>query len=61
MQLGENLLAGLNGFGCEGQAPNLGPIDVFPAITPQMQKEALLFTLGFIILVSVAVGLALIY
>jgi len=39
----------------------LGPIDVFPTITPQMQKESLLFTIGFIVLVSVAVGIALIY
>lgn len=38
----------------------LGPIDVFPAITPQMQKEALLFTVGFIVLVLAAVGFAIV-
>ncbi len=37
----------------------LGPIDVFPAVTPQMQREATLFTAGFAILVCVAAGLAL--
>jgi hypothetical protein len=38
----------------------LGPIDLFPAITPQMRKEALVFTVGFLILVCGAGGLALI-
>lgn len=39
----------------------LGPIDVFPAIAPQIEKESLLFTVGFIVLVLVAVGFAIIY
>ncbi len=38
----------------------LGPIDVFPSITPQMRKEALAFTLGFLVLVCVAAGSALV-
>jgi hypothetical protein len=33
----------------------LGPIDVYPPITPRMQKESRAFTLGFCVLVSIAV------
>ena len=32
----------------------LGPIDLFPPITPKMQKEALACTVGFVILVCLA-------
>ena len=38
----------------------LGPIDVFPQITPRMEKEARLFTLGLIILVCLAAGAAIV-
>jgi hypothetical protein len=38
----------------------LGPIVVFPSITPQMRKEALMFTVGRLVLVFVAAGAALI-
>lgn len=38
----------------------LGPINVFPSTTPQMRKERLLFTVGFAILVLVAVSVALV-
>ena len=38
----------------------LGPIDVFPPITPRMRREALVFTVGFLVLVLVAAGAALI-
>lgn len=37
----------------------LGPIDVFPSVTPKMQKEAMLFTIGFISVVVVAAVAAL--
>ncbi len=37
----------------------LGPIDVFPSITPQMRKETLGFTVGLFVLFSLAVGFAL--
>ncbi|MFZ0815763.1 MAG: hypothetical protein WAM78_09605 [Candidatus Sulfotelmatobacter sp.] len=39
----------------------LGTIDVFPSITPQMRRETLVFTVGFSILVCIAAGLALIW
>jgi hypothetical protein len=38
----------------------LGPIDVFPQVTPRMEKEARLFTLGLVILVCVAAGVAVV-
>ena len=38
----------------------LGPIDVFPPITSQMRTESLAFTLGFLVLVCVAAGSALV-
>ena len=38
----------------------LGPIEVFPSVTPQMRKEALVFTIGFLVLVCLAAGYALI-
>ena len=34
----------------------LGPIDVYPPITPAMQKESRAFTIGFCVLVIVAIG-----
>jgi ABC-type uncharacterized transport system permease subunit len=37
----------------------LGPIDVFPQITPQMQKEARVFTIGLIILTCIAAAAAM--
>ncbi len=42
-------------------AIQLGPIDMFPPITPQMRKEALAFTIAFLILVCLAAGFALIH
>jgi hypothetical protein len=47
-------------FQSRRRAIELGPIDVFPSITPQMRKEALVFTVGFVILVCLAAGFALI-
>jgi hypothetical protein len=38
----------------------LGPIDVFPQITPRMQKEIRLFTFGLIILACLAAALAMV-
>jgi hypothetical protein len=38
----------------------LGPIDVFPQITPRMDKEARLFTVGLINLVCIAAGAAIV-
>ena len=38
------------------QAALLGPIDVYPPITPAMQREARVFTIGFCVLVSIAIG-----
>jgi hypothetical protein len=32
----------------------LGPVNMFPPVTPTMQKEAMLFTVGFISLVCIA-------
>jgi hypothetical protein len=37
----------------------LGPIDVFPQVTPQMQRETRLFTVGLAVLVCVAAAAAL--
>jgi uncharacterized membrane protein (DUF485 family) len=37
----------------------LGPVDVYPPITPAMQKEAKMFTLAFSILLSVTVCIGL--
>jgi hypothetical protein len=34
----------------------LGPIDVYPPITPTMQKEARMFTIGFCVLFVAAIG-----
>jgi hypothetical protein len=34
----------------------LGPIDVYPPITPAMAKESRAFTIGFFVLVSIAIG-----
>ena len=36
----------------------LGPIDVYPPITPAMEKESRAFTFGFCALVSIAIGSA---
>ncbi len=47
-------------FQMRKKAIELGPIDVFPPITPRMRREALMFTVGFLILVFVAAGAALI-
>jgi hypothetical protein len=47
-------------FQSRRRAIELGPIEVFPPITPQMRKEALAFTIGFLILVCVAAGSAFI-
>src|ERR1700726_415039 len=41
-------------FQSRRRAIELGPIDVFPPITPQMRKEALAFTIGLLILVCIA-------
>lgn len=35
-------------------AAQLGPIDVFPAVTPKMRKEARVFTIVFLILAGIA-------
>jgi hypothetical protein len=47
-------------FQLRGRALELGPIDVFPSVTPQMRKEALVFTIGFLVLVCLAAGFALV-
>jgi hypothetical protein len=47
-------------FQTRRRAIELGPIDVFPPITTQMRKEALVFTIGFLVLVCLAAGFALI-
>lgn len=39
----------------------LGPLNVLPSTTPQMRRERLLFTIGFAILVFVAVSVALVH
>jgi hypothetical protein len=41
------------------RAIELGAIDVFPSVTPQMQREALMFTVGLFVLFFVAAGAAL--
>jgi hypothetical protein len=46
-------------FQSRRQAIELGPIDVFPPITPQMRKEALVFTIVLLILICVAGGSAI--
>jgi hypothetical protein len=38
----------------------LGPISVVPSVTPQMQRERLLFTVGLLILVSISLTVALV-
>jgi len=38
----------------------LGEIDVFPPITPQMQREATVFTIGFLVLLCIAASFAFI-
>jgi hypothetical protein len=40
------------------QGALLGPIDVYPPITPAMEKESRAFTAGFCVLVSIAIGSA---
>jgi hypothetical protein len=47
-------------FQSRRRAIELGPIDMFPPITPQMRKEALAFTIGFLILICVAAWFAII-
>jgi hypothetical protein len=37
----------------------LGPVDVYPPITPAMEKESRAFTIGFCVLVSIALGNAI--
>jgi hypothetical protein len=39
---------------------DLGPIEVFPSITEQMRKEAIIFTVGLCVLVSFAAVVALV-
>jgi len=41
------------------RAIELGPLDVFPSVTPQMQREASMFTAGLFVLFFVAVAAAL--
>jgi hypothetical protein len=38
----------------------LGEINVFPPITPQMQREATVFTIGFLVLLCIAASFAFI-
>jgi hypothetical protein len=38
----------------------LGPVNMFPPVTPEMQKEAILFTVGFVSLVCIAALAAII-
>ena len=40
------------------QGTLLGPINVYPPITPAMEKESRAFTIGFCLLVSIAIGSA---
>jgi len=47
-------------FQLRRRAIELGPIDVFPSVTSQMRKEALVSTIGFLVLVCLAAGFALI-
>ena len=47
-------------FQSRKRAIDLGPIDVFPPVTPQMRREALVFTIGFLILICMAAGSVLI-
>jgi hypothetical protein len=47
-------------FQSRRRAIELGPIDVFPAITPQMRKEARAFTVGFVLLICLAASFAII-
>ncbi len=46
-------------FSMRRKGIELGPIDVFPIVTPQMQKEARLFTIALVILVCIAAAAAL--
>jgi hypothetical protein len=46
-------------FRMRRRAIELGPVEVFPSITPKMRKESLVFTLGFLVLVCIAAGFAL--
>jgi len=48
-------------FQSRRRAIELGPVDVFPSVTPQMRREALMFTVGFFVLVFVAAEAALIH
>ena len=47
-------------FQSRRRAIELGTVDVFPSVTPQMRREALMFTVGFFVL-FIAAGAALIY
>lgn len=46
-------------FSMRRKGIELGPIDVFPVVTPQMQKEARFFTIALAILVCIAAAAAL--
>jgi hypothetical protein len=47
-------------FQSRRRAIELGPIDVFPPITPQMRREAMVFTIGFLVFLCLAAGFAFI-